>query len=64
MSIFHPANVPPCNVKLSRRAAARYAVVTAVKDRRSRRDALRDPRPLSSWRRKHGDLASSSSPRC
>jgi hypothetical protein len=64
MYAFHPS-LPPYDVELSRRAAARYAALTAVKERRSRlRDALRDPRPLSSWPRKLGISASASSPRC
>lgn len=65
MYIFHPAGRPPDDVELSRRAAARYAVVAAVKERRSQlHDAPRDPRPLSSWPRKLGILAQPSSPRC
>ena len=44
MYSLHPASLPPYDAELSRRAAARYAVLAAVKERRSQqRHASRRP---------------------
>lgn len=65
MYTIHPAAFPTHDAELSRRAAARYAVLTAVKERRSRlRHDLRDPRQIPARPPVPHILALPVSPRC
>ena len=65
MYTLHPASLPPYDAELSRQAAARYAVLTAVKEQRSQqRHALRHPRPVPARTRVVAIDASPAIPRC
>lgn len=44
MYSLHPASLPPYDAELSRQAAERHAVLTAVKERRAQRRHSAPPR--------------------
>lgn len=65
MYTLHPASLPPYDAELSRRAAARHAVLAAVKERRSRlRHPLRRPRSVPARFHVRGTVTSPTTPRC
>ena len=65
MYSLHPASLPPYDAELSRRAAARYAVLAAVKERRSQqRHASRRPRPVRARTRVVATDTAPATPRC
>ena len=65
MYTLHSASLPPYDAELSRHAAERYAVLTAVNERRAQhRPALRRPRVVPITPRRLVADVSSTSPGC